>query len=96
LLDGMIKMMQTENNFVGPINLGNPNEISMNELASIILRLTKSNSKIIFNDLPEDDPKRRNPDISLANSKLNWHPKYDLEEGLLNTIEYFKKINEVN
>ena len=96
LIDGMIKMMETENSFIGPVNLGNPNEISMNELASIVIRLTKSNSKIIFNDLPQDDPKRRNPDISLANSKLNWNPKCDLDEGLLNTIKYFKNINEIN
>ena len=96
LLNGMIKMMNSENNFIGPVNLGNPNEISMNELASIVIRLTKSTSKIIFNDLPQDDPKRRNPDISLANSKLNWNPKSDLEHGLLNTIKYFKNINENN
>ena len=96
LLNGMIKMMKTENSFIGPVNLGNPNEISMNELASIVIRLTKSNSKIIFNNLPQDDPKRRNPDISLANSKLNWNPKCDLDEGLLNTIKYFKNINEIN
>jgi len=96
LLDGMIKMMETENNFIGPVNLGNPNEISMNKLASIIKRLTKSNSEINFKDLPEDDPKRRNPDISLANRKLNWNPKCDLENGLLSTIKYFININEKN
>ena len=96
LIDGMIKMMETEKSFIGPVNLGNPNEISMNELASIVIRLTKSNSKIIFNDLPQDDPKRRNPDISLAIKKLNWNPKYVLEDGLLNTIKYFKNINEIN
>ena len=94
LIDGMIKMMNSENNFIGPVNLGNPREISMNGLASIILRLTKSTSEIIFNNLPPDDPKRRNPDISLANKKLNWDPKCDLENGLLNTIKYFKNINE--
>ena len=96
LLNGMIKMMETEKSFIGPVNLGNPNEISMNELASIVIRLTKSNSKIIFNDLPQDDPKRRNPDISLANNRLNWNPKYDLEKDLNNTIKYFRKINEIN
>jgi len=96
LLDGMISMMESEDSFIGPVNLGNPNEISMNKLASIVIRLTKTNSKIIFNDLPQDDPKRRNPDISLANSKLNWNPKCDLDEGLLNTIKYFKNINEIN
>ncbi len=96
LLNGMIKMMDTEKSFIGPVNLGNPNEISMNELASIVIRLTKSNSKIIFNDLPQDDPKRRNPDISLAIKKLKWNPEYDLDEGLINTIKYFKEINAIN
>ena len=96
LLNGMIKMMETEKSFIGPVNLGNPNEISMNELASIVIRLTKSNSKIIFNDLPQDDPKRRNPDISLAIKKLKWNPEYDLDEGLINTIKYFKEINAIN
>jgi len=96
LIDGMIIMMNSENNFIGPVNIGNPNEISMNDLASKVLELTKSNSDIIYNDLPQDDPKRRNPDISLANRKLNWNPKCDLQNGLLNTIKYFKNINEIN
>ena len=94
LIDGMIKMMSSENNFIGPVNLGNPNEISISDLASKVLELTKSNSDIIYNDLPQDDPKRRNPDISLANRMLNWNPKCDLQDGLLNTIKYFKNINE--
>ena len=96
LIDGMIIMMNSENNFIGPVNIGNPNEISMNDLASKVLELTKSNSDIIYNDLPQDDPKRRNPDISLANIKLNWNPKCDLQNGLLNTIKYFKGINAIN
>ena len=96
LLNGMIKMMNSENNFLGPVNLGNPNEITMNELASIVIKLTKANSKIVFKDLPKDDPKRRNPDISLANKKLDWNPEYDLKSGLINTIKYFKNINEKN
>jgi len=90
LIDGMIKMMKTENNFIGPVNIGNPNEISINKLALEVLKLTQSNSKIIYTDLPQDDPKRRKPDISLAIKKLNWRPKYDLDKGLLNTINYFK------
>ena len=93
LLDGMIKMMDSEDSFIGPVNIGNPNEISMNKLASIVVRITKSNSKIIFNDLPQDDPKRRNPDISLAIKKLNWNPEYDLDQGLIDTIKYFKETN---
>ena len=96
LIDAMIKMMDTSNNFIGPINIGNPHEISMNKLASTILRLTNSKSQIIFKDLPEDDPKRRNPDINLAKNKLNWTPSCGLEAGLSNTINYFKKINEIN
>jgi len=96
LIDGMIIMMNSENNFIGPVNIGNPNEISMNDLASKVLELTKSNSDIIYNDLPQDDPKRRNPDISLAKKNLNWYPQCDLQKGLLNTIKYFKNINEKN
>ena len=96
LIDGMIKMMNTNNNFIGPVNIGNPNEISMNKLASIIIRLTNSKSQIIFKKLPEDDPKRRNPDINLANNKLNWTPSYSLESGLSNTINYFKELNEID
>lgn len=96
LIEGMIKMMNSHNNFIGPVNLGNPNEISIKELALKILELTNSKSKLIFTDLPEDDPKRRKPAISLAIKNLNWKPKYDLDKGLLNTIKYFEKINTVN
>ena len=96
LIDGMIKMMDTNNNFIGPVNIGNPHEISMNELASIIIRLTNSKSQIIFKELPVDDPKRRNPDINLAKNKLNWTPMHSLESGLSNTIYYFKELNEIN
>jgi len=93
LIDGMIKMMETENSFIGPVNLGNPNEISMNQLASKVLELTQSKSRLVFMDLPEDDPKRRKPDISLAIKNLNWKPEYDLDQGLIDTIKYFKEIN---
>ena len=96
LVDAMIKMMSTDDNFTGPINIGNYEEISMNRLASKIIRLTSSKSQIIFKNLPEDDPKRRNPSIELAKNKLNWTPSFSLETGLLNTINYFKKINEIN
>ena len=96
LIDAMIKMMDTNNNFIGPINIGNPHEISMNKLASTILRMTNSKSQIIFKELPDDDPKRRNPDITLAKNKLNWKPSFSLEAGLSKTINYFKKINEIN
>lgn len=93
LIDGLIKMMKTENSFTGPVNLGNPNEISMNELASKVLKFTKSKSRLVYRDLPKDDPHRRKPDISLAIKKLNWKPEYDLELGLIKTIEFFKNKN---
>ena len=89
LIDAMIKMMHSEDKFIGPINIGNPIEISINELADEILKLTNSNSKIIYNKLPEDDPVRRRPDISLAKKQLSWEPSVDLEYGLKKTIEYF-------
>jgi UDP-glucuronate decarboxylase len=92
MVDGIIKMMNTEKGFTGPINLGNPSEFSILELAEMVIKLTKSKSKIVFKPLPQDDPKQRQPDISLAKSKLNWEPKVPLEEGLIRTIEYFKTI----
>jgi len=96
LIVAMIKMMDTADDFLGPINIGNPNEISMNKLASTILDLTKSKSQISYKDLPKDDPKRRNPDINLAIEKLDWTPVISLETGLLNTINYFEKLDEKN
>lgn len=92
MVDGIIKMMNSEKGFTGPVNLGNPAEFSILELAEIILKLTKSRSKIVFKPLPQDDPKQRQPDITLAKTKLNWEPKVPLEEGLLNTIEYFRRV----
>ena len=91
LVEGMIRMMNSNNDFLGPVNLGNPNEFTMIELAEHVIKLTKSNSKIIFMDLPKDDPKQRQPDISLAKEKLNnWFPGIQLNEGLNKTIKYFK------
>ena len=87
LINGMIKMMNSD--FVGPVNLGNPVELSMKDLASRVIKLTNSSSKIIYKKLPDDDPKRRRPDISLASSKLGWIPVIDLESGLQKTINYF-------
>ena len=92
LIVAMIKMMDTADDFLGPINIGNPNEISMNKLASKILSLTKSKSQISYKDLPKDDPKRRNPDINLAIEKLDWAPVFSLETGLLKTINYFENL----
>ena len=91
LIDGLIKMMNSELDFTGPLNIGNPNEISMNKLAFKIINMTESKSKIIFNDLPQDDPKRRKPNIILAKNKLNWKPKCNLDEGLIKTIDYFRQ-----
>lgn len=92
LIEGMLRMMATEN-FTGPVNLGNPGEFTMIELAEMILKMTNSNSKIIFTPLPADDPKQRKPNISLAKDKLNgWEPKIRLEEGLIETIKYFKSL----
>jgi len=93
MIDGIVGMMNVQNGFTGPINLGNPSEVSMIELAKLIIKLIGSKSKIVFKPLPEDDPERRLPDISLAKKKLGWKPKVDLEPGLLKTIEYFKDID---
>ncbi|NVN96310.1 MAG: SDR family oxidoreductase [Bacteroidetes bacterium] len=92
LINGMIKMMATGNDFTGPVNIGNPNEFTMLELAEKVIKLTGTKSKIVFEPLPADDPLQRQPNISLAKEKLNWEPKIELEEGLTKTIEYFKTI----
>jgi len=90
LIDGILKMSEI-NNFTGPLNLGNPDEYSIIDLANIIIKLCNSKSKIIFKELPKDDPERRKPNIDLAIKKLNWTPKINLEKGLQKTIEYFRK-----
>nr|WP_315250578.1 UDP-glucuronic acid decarboxylase family protein [uncultured Flavobacterium sp.] len=93
LVEGMIRMMNSDAAFLGPVNLGNPNEFTMLELAQAIIELTDSKSKIIHMDLPQDDPKQRQPDISLAQAKLNgWEPKIQLRDGLITTIDYFEKL----
>lgn len=91
LVIGMILMMNSNDKFIGPVNIGNPKEISIKDLAFKVLKLTKSKSQLIFQNLPEDDPKRRMPDISLATDNLNWAPNIDLDLGLHKTINYFKK-----
>lgn len=90
LVEGMVRMMDTPDCFTGPVNLGNPREFSMLELAERVISLTGSSSKIVFKPLPADDPKRRQPDIKLAKEKLEWEPTIELEEGLKKMIEYFK------
>ncbi|MCX8063660.1 MAG: SDR family oxidoreductase [Candidatus Hydrogenedentes bacterium] len=91
LVEGLLKMMDCDG-FVGPVNLGNPSEYTILELALMIKELTNSKSEIIFKPLPQDDPTRRQPDITLAKQKLNWEPKVSIKEGLVKTIEYFKTI----
>lgn len=88
-IEGIIKFMDSPGDFFGPVNLGNPHEITVRELAEMILELTNSNSEIIFSDLPENDPKRRQPCIDLATKKLGWSPTVKLQDGLKATIEYF-------
>ncbi|KAF0203614.1 MAG: dTDP-glucose 4 [Bacteroidetes bacterium] len=92
LLDGMIRLMNTGDDFTGPVNVGNPNEFTILQLAEQIISLCNSSSKIVWQPLPSDDPMQRQPDITLAKSKLGWEPKVQLEEGLIKTIEYFKTI----
>jgi UDP-glucuronate decarboxylase len=92
MVDGLIRMMNSTDDFYGPVNFGNPEEFAILELARLIIKLTKSASKIIFQPLPMDDPTQRKPDIALAGNKLGWKPKVDLEKGLKNTIEYFRDI----
>lgn len=93
LVEGMTRMMASPKSFIGPVNMGNPNEFTMLELATTVIKLTNSKSKIIHLPLPTDDPKQRQPDITLAKEKLNgWEPTIQLEEGLKKTIDYFGKI----
>jgi len=91
LINATIKMMSTSETFIGPVNIGNPNEFTILDLAKKIIELTNSKSKFTFKPLPSDDPIQRNPDISLAKKELDWEPTIQLEEGLIKTIEYFKK-----
>ncbi|MCQ2594746.1 MAG: SDR family oxidoreductase [Treponemataceae bacterium] len=91
LVEGFCRLMNTGDDITGPVNLGNPGEFTMLELAEKVLRLTGSKSKLVFKDLPQDDPKQRKPDITKAGEVLGWQPRIPLEEGLKHTIEYFKK-----
>ena len=92
LVEGMIRMMNNKNDFVGPVNLGNPNEFTIKELAEkIVQMIPETKSKIVYKDLPQDDPRQRQPDISLAKEELDWEPVVQLHDGLGKTIEYFRK-----
>ena len=92
LIDGMVRMMNNASGFVGPVNIGNPNEFTVLDLARLVIELTESRSEVVFRALPCDDPKQRKPDISVAISELGWRPLVQLEEGLVRTIEYFRGI----
>ncbi len=89
MVDGIIRMMNNPNGFTGPVNLGNPEEMSILTLAELIIDLTASKSKIVSRPLPQDDPVRRCPDITLAKKKLDWKPTVDLKSGVQQTIRYF-------
>lgn len=92
LIEGFVRLMKSREGFPGPVNIGNPGEFTMLELAEKIIKLTGSRSKLVFHPLPQDDPRQRKPDISLAQSELGWNPTIDLEEGLSRTIEYFRQV----
>jgi UDP-glucuronate decarboxylase len=92
LIEGMIRLMNSRDGFTGPVNIGNPNEFTMLELAENIIKLTNTESKITFQPLPQDDPLQRQPDITLAKKELGWEPTIKLEEGLTKAIEYFKSV----
>jgi UDP-glucuronate decarboxylase len=90
LVEGLVRMMDSPSDFTGPVNIGNPDECSISELGELILRLCNSRSRLIFKPLPQDDPRQRQPDIKLAQSQLGWEPRVTLEDGLIDTIRYFK------
>jgi UDP-glucuronate decarboxylase len=89
LIEGMWRLMESRDEITGPMNLGNPREFTIRELAETTIRLTGSSSRLLFKPLPQDDPRQRQPDISLAREQLHWEPKIPLEQGLTQTIEYF-------
>lgn len=95
LVEGLIRLMNTDDDVIGPMNLGNPDEFTIKSLANKVLELAGSSSSLVYEQLPSDDPKRRRPDISLANKVLGWTPTVKLEEGLKKTIEYFRKTVDI-
>jgi UDP-glucuronate decarboxylase len=92
LVEAIIRMMNVED-FVGPVNIGNPDEFTIRELGELVIKHCKSSSQLVMRDLPADDPTRRRPDISLAKAKLNWEPKVKLAEGLSKTIDWFRSVD---
>jgi UDP-glucuronate decarboxylase len=95
LIDAIMLMMETPQGFPGPVNIGNPGEFTMLELAELVIKLTGAKSRLEFQPLPQDDPRQRKPDISLAQEKLGWQPKIPLEEGIARTIRYFRQLLDV-
>ena len=95
MVKGLVSMMENETE-TGPVNIGNPNEFTIKELAEKVVQFTGSKSELIYNDLPVDDPKQRQPDISKANSILGWQPKIALDDGLKMTIDYFRNLLHMN
>ncbi len=92
LIEGMVRLMNSRDGFTGPVNIGNPGEFTIKELAEIVIELTGSSSKLIYKELPQDDPTQRRPDITLAKKELDWEPTIQLREGLMSTIEYFRQV----
>ena len=92
LIEGMVRLMNSRDGFTGPVNIGNPGEFTIKELAEIVIELTGSDSKLVYRDLPVDDPTQRRPDITLAKKELNWEPTVQLKNGLVSTIAYFKEL----
>ena len=90
LIEGMIRLMDSEDEFTGPVNIGNPNEFTIKQLAELVLDVTESKSQLLMSELPSDDPKQRRPDIGLANAKLDWYPSVELREGVEQTVDYFR------
>lgn len=96
LIEGITRLMDSDDSLVRPVNIGNPQELTVRELANLIISLTGSRSQIVYKPLPVDDPQRRNPDISLARERLGWSPKVDISDGIAKTIEYFDKLLKTN
>jgi UDP-glucuronate decarboxylase len=92
LIELMVRFMSADDTFTGPMNMGNPGEFTIKELAELIIEMTNSKSDLSFIDLPQDDPKQRKPEISLAQNEMGWAPKVTLEEGLVKTIDYFDRL----
>ncbi len=92
LVDGFLRLMATDDSVTGPMNLGNPHEITVSDLANRVIRLTGSHSRIVYRELPQDDPMQRCPDITLARRTLGWEPRVPLDDGLIRTIAYFDRM----